>query len=63
MTEADHQSGDVGAVFEQTEGHNGIGGKFPLIKEKEDDSDNAEDDEAEDGGTGPGVRDAAVLKA
>lgn len=63
MAEADEERGDVGAVFEESQWHDGVDGKFPFVKEEEDDDDEAEDDEAEDGGRGPGVGNAAVFEA
>lgn len=63
MAEADEEGGDVGAILEEAEGHNGVDGEFPLVEKEEGDDDKAKDDEAEDGGRRPGVGDPAIFKA
>ncbi len=63
MTGADEQSGDIGAAFEKTEGHNGVRGELPFVEEEDADCENAEDQETDDGGRFPRVADAAVFEA
>ena len=63
MDEADGEGGDVGAAGEEAEGHDGVFGEFPFVEEEENNCEEAEDYEAEDGGGGPRVGDATVLKA
>ena len=63
VAEADEKGGDVGAVFEEAEGHDRVDGEFPFVEEEEDYHDDAEDEEAEDCGGGPGVGDPAVFEA
>ncbi len=42
MTGTDHESSNVGAVFEKTEGHDRVCGELPFVKEEEANGDNAE---------------------
>lgn len=62
MAEADEQGGDIGAVFEETKGHDGVDCQLPFIEEEEEDCQEAEDYEADHCGGGPGVGDTAVFE-
>lgn len=44
MSEANEEGCNVGAVFKETERHDGVDGEFPLVEEEEGDDDEAEDD-------------------
>ena len=63
VTEADDESRDVGAPFEEAERHDGVLGDFPFVQDEEAPDDGAEDEEADDGGGGPGEGYAAEFEA
>lgn len=63
VAEADEEGSDVGAVFEETEGHDGVGRELPLVEEEEKYCDEAKDYQTEDCCRSPGVRHAAVFEA
>ena len=42
VAEADEEGGDVGAVFEEAEGHDRVDRELPLIEKEEKDGDEAE---------------------
>ena len=49
-------------MFEEAEGHDRVYGELPLIKEKEEDREEAENDEAQDCRASPGKRHTAVFE-
>lgn len=63
VAEAGEERGDVGAALEEAEGHDGVAGYFPFVDEEQADGEEAEDDEANNGGGFPGVVDTAVFEA
>jgi len=63
VAEADAERGDIGAVLEDAQRHDRVARELPLVEHEEPGDDDAEDDEADDLGRAPGVRDAAELEA
>ena len=63
VAEADEQGGDVGAVFEEAQRHDGVDCKLPLVKKKEKDCDEAEYYKTKNCCGSPGVGYAAVFEA
>lgn len=55
MAEADKEGSDVGAVFEEAEGHDGVDCELPFIKEEKKDCDEAEYYKTEDCCGSPGI--------
>ena len=63
VDEANREGSEVGSFGEEAERHHGVFGEFPFVEEEEGYGDDAEDEEADYSGGGPGVLDAAVFEA